>query len=214
MITNLTKQDLIDFEQDILECFENKQIRAPVHLDGNNENQLLTIFKDIRKQDWCCGTWRFHLQCLLKGVPREELKQKILDGHSISLCFKKYKIISSGIVGDICSIALGLALSTKTLQKDEHIFCFIGEMSSTTGIFHESWTYSVQFDLPITWIIADNDRSVCTPTSKVWNYYYHPLYSYPVRNGISWNLLEDKKIIYYQYTPKFVHAGGGNRINF
>ena len=200
MITDLTRQDLVDFENDILEEFEAGHIRSPVHLQGGNEDQLIEIFQDIRENDWVICDWRSHLQCLLKGWPAKELKQKILDNHSISLCSKKYKIISSAIVGDSTPLALGLAWAAKEQAKDEHVFMFSGEMSATTGIFWESWNYAVNFDLPITFIVADNDRSVCTKTSEVWNYKQHPIEG-------------KEKVIYYRYEPKFVHAGGGKRIN-
>lgn len=202
MITDLTKKDLENFEKDILECFENKEIRAPIHLAGGNERQLIEIFKKIRRQDWVCCTWRSHYECLLKGVSQQELKQAILDGYSISLCFKKYKIISSAIVGGICPIALGLAQASKKLKKNEQVYCFIGDMAANTGIFYECWQYSVVFNLPITWIIADNNKAVCTPTNKVWNYLKHPFSQ------------SKEKVIYYHYKPKYVHAGGGKRINF
>ena len=201
MITNLTVQDLKDFEEDILKEFENKKIRAPIHLSGGNELQLISIFQDIREQDWVCTTWRSHYECLLKSVPPQKLKQKILDGHSISLCFKDYNIISSAIVGGICPIALGIAKGIKEQGRDDKVYCFIGEMSAATGIFVECWRYSVWNDLPIEWVVADNGKSVCTTTSKVWNYVYHPA------------TLKDK-VKYYCYTHTFPHAGGGTRINF
>src|SRR3990167_5867146 len=99
MKTLLIKKELIEFENDIANTFNNKEIRAPIHLQDNNASQLIEIFKDINEEDWCCGTWRFHFENLLKGVSPEKLKQAILDGHSISLCFKEQKIITSAIVG-------------------------------------------------------------------------------------------------------------------
>ena len=209
MITNLTKSDLIDFEQDILKCFENKEIKAPVHLSGGNEDQLIEIFQDIREQDWVCTTWRSHYECLLKGVPPTLLKQKILDGHSISLCFKDYKIISSAIVGGVCSIALGLACAAKEQGKDEHVYCFIGDMSATTGIFWECLNYSIGHDLPISWIVADNGKSVCSPTLETWGFNRHPVLQY-IYNANENNI----RVFYYKYNHTFPHAGGFERINF
>ena len=201
MLTNLTKQDLIDFEEDILKCFENKEIRSPVHLEGGSEDQLIEIFQDIRKQDWVICDWRSHLKCLLKGVPPEELKKKILDNHSISLCFKKYKIISSAIVGDSAPLALGLAWAAKELQKDEKIFCFVGETSSMTGLFWESYRYGLWHNLPIEWLVADNGLSVCSKTADMWNYPKHPT-------------INCTHIKYYVYTNKYPHSGGLTRVSF
>ena len=40
-------KELIDFEEEIANAFNNKEIRAPIHLHGNNENQLIKIFDQL-----------------------------------------------------------------------------------------------------------------------------------------------------------------------
>ena len=45
----MNKKDLINFEEEIKKIYENGKIRAPIHLSGNNETQLIKIFKKIRK---------------------------------------------------------------------------------------------------------------------------------------------------------------------
>lgn len=204
MITNLTKQDLIDFEQNILEEFEAGNIRAPVHLNGGNIDQLLEIFDNITEKDYVCCTWKSHLECLLRGVPPEELKEKILNGHSISLCFKKYKVISSAIVGGVCPVGLGIAQAIKLKNGDEKVFVFIGDMSATTGLFFECLHYSIGHDLPVTWVIGDNGRSVCTPTLETWELTEHPVKKF----------LDSGKVIYYEYESTFPHQGGGKHVAF
>ena len=42
-----------------------------------------------------------------------ENKKEIIEGRSISLCFPKYRIYSSGIAGGNLPIALGMAISLK-----------------------------------------------------------------------------------------------------
>ena len=44
----------------------------------------------------------------------------------------------------------------------------MGEMTSETGIAHECIKYSRNLDLPIHFIIEDNEKSVCTDTRKTW----------------------------------------------
>ena len=53
------------------------------------------------------------LSLFIKGVPVNKLKKEIVKGKSISLCFPKYKIYSSAIVGGSLPIALGVAISLK-----------------------------------------------------------------------------------------------------
>ena len=42
-------------------------------------------------------------------------------------------------------------------------------MASETGTFFENYKYAVNHDLPITFVVEDNNKSVCTDTRKVWN---------------------------------------------
>ena len=46
----LKKNDLISFEEDIKKIYEAGKIKAPIHLSGNNEEQLIKIFKKIKKR--------------------------------------------------------------------------------------------------------------------------------------------------------------------
>ena len=48
----MNKQDLIDFEKRVKKVYEAGEIKAPIHLSGNNEAQLIKIFKKIDKNDW------------------------------------------------------------------------------------------------------------------------------------------------------------------
>ena len=85
----MKKNELINFEEEIADLFNKGKIRAPVHLYQGNENKIIEFFKRVKKNDWVFCSWRSHYQCLLKGVPKEEVKKEILSGRSISLCFPK-----------------------------------------------------------------------------------------------------------------------------
>ena len=198
----LTKEQLVDFETDIANCFNNAMIKAPVHLYDGNEEQMINIFKNVEHEDWIFCSWRSHYQCLLKGVPQEQLKQDILDGKSITLCYPEYNIYSSAIVTGNIPIATGVALDIKRKGGTNHVWCFVGDMTSETGTFFENWKYAVNHDLPITYVIENNGKSVCTETHKVWN--TDELYF----------AKETRKIIYYEYQTKYPHAGAGARIQF
>ena len=107
----MTPEELIAFETEIADIFNAGKIRAPVHLYFGNEKEMIGIFRDVKPEDWVFCSWRSHYQCLLKGVPREEVKAEILAGRSISLCFPKHRIVSSAIVTGVLPIAVGAAMS-------------------------------------------------------------------------------------------------------
>jgi|TARA_B100001964_G_scaffold150949_1_gene166131 pyruvate dehydrogenase E1 component alpha subunit len=203
MITNLTKNDLINFEKRIADTFNEARIKAPVHLYSNNEEQMVEVFKDINRHDWVFCSWRSHYQCLLKGVPENELFNKIYKGSSISLSFPEYKIFSSGIVGGSVPIAVGTALSIKLKGKQEKVHCFMGDMTSETGIAHECIKYSKNYNLPIRFIIEDNEVSVCTDTRKTWG-----------TDLLTYENVNDPMIVYYKYKNTYPHAGAGTRVQF
>src|SRR3989338_4592281 len=129
-MSEITKEDIKNFEEEIAGVFAQGVIRAPVHLRCGREDALIKIFKDhkIGDDDYIFGYWDSHELALLKGVPREELKQAILDGKSISLCFPKYNVLCSGIVGSLMGTAAGVAWAFKHQNKKGRAFIFCGEM--------------------------------------------------------------------------------------
>lgn len=162
----MTKEDLIQFEQEIKEEILAGNIRAPVHLSGGNENTLIEIFKEIHSDDWVLSTHRSHYHALLKGIPREWVKKEILEGRSITLNNSGFRFMSSAIVGGILPIGVGLALS------GQKVWCFVGDMAAETGIFHECVKYSLSVNLPIRFVVEDNGYSVDTPTKRIIHYSY------------------------------------------
>ena len=203
MITSLGTAELIAFEEKVADLFNRAKIKAPVHLYSGNEDHMIEAFSSIKEEDWVLCSWRSHFQCLLKGVPQEKVLSEILEGRSISLCFPEYKIFSSAIVGGILPISVGLALSIKLQKLPGMVHCFIGDMTSETGIAHESIKYSINHDLPIRFIIEDNDLSVCSETRKVWG-----------QDELTYENFSHPKIFHYKYKSKYPHAGAGVRVQF
>tara|TARA_R110000851_G_scaffold26881_2_gene75803 strand:+ start:1474 stop:2085 length:612 start_codon:yes stop_codon:yes gene_type:complete len=201
-----TAEELIEFENEIADCFNDAQIKAPVHLYNKNEEQIIKIFEkhNIGPDDWVMCSWRSHYQCLLKGVPKDVLKEAILKGRSISLCFKEYKVLSSGIVTGVVPIAVGIALDIKRKKAKGRVFCFMGDMTSETGVAHECIKYSRNHKLPIHFVVEDNGKSVCTDTRKTWN-----------TDVLTYEGVEDEYVTYYKYElDKYPHAGAGTRVQF
>ena len=199
----LLAKKLIAFETKIGNLFNEKKIRAPIHLYFGNENHIINIFKKIKKNDWVLCSWRSHYQCLLKGVPEKKLEKSILKGNSIALSFPEHKILSSAIVGGNLPISAGLALALKLKKSKNKVYCFIGDMTSETGIAHECIKFSQNFNLPIIFVIEDNDLSVCTETRLAWG-----------KKKITYENKKNKFIKYYKYKNKYPHAGSGKRIQF
>ncbi len=191
-----TVKALADFEDEIERIFATGAIKAPVHLAGGNEAQLIEIFKGIKRDDWILCSWRSHLHCLLRGVHPQEVKDAIIAGHSIALCFPSFRILSSALVGGICPIAVGLAWAIKKRGGREKVHAFIGDMTAMTGIYHECFHYCAGHDLPVHWVIEDNGKSVMTDTKEAWGHSF--LY----------------EVDRYEYKMSKPHVGIGKFVSF
>jgi pyruvate dehydrogenase E1 component alpha subunit len=200
----LNAADLIAFEDEIAARFNDRQIRAPIHLYSGCEEPIIEVFqRHVQPEDWVLCSWRSHYQCLLKGVPPEQVRAAILEGKSISLCFPEHRILSSAIVGGVLPIAVGIAMGIQAEGGTNKVVCFMGEMTSETGIAHECVKYSVHHKLPILFVVEDNEQSVCTPTRAAWN-----------MSTLTYEEERPANVLYYRYKSKWPHAGSGVRINF
>ena len=196
---NWSEQDLIDFENDIISHWESGEIRGPIHLSNGNEKELIKIFNKIGIEDWVFSTWRSHYHALLHGVEPSVLKQKILDGKSITIVDKDSKFYASAIVTGTLPIALGVAKALKLQNSPNKVWVFLGDMCFESGIFYEVHKYARNYDLPLYFVVEDNGVSTNTPTLDTWN-------------GIQREIPED--VIYYKYESKYPHYGTGKWVVF
>ena len=50
-MNNITKQGLIEFENEIIKLYKDCKLPFLFHLSGGNEDKLIEIFKDIKEGD-------------------------------------------------------------------------------------------------------------------------------------------------------------------
>ncbi len=199
----LTAKNLVAFTEKVAEAFLAKQIKAPVHLSGGNEEQLIDIFKHIKHEDWVFSTWRSSYHALLKGVPEDWVFNKILAGRSMYLINKEYNFYSSSIVGGTLPIAAGVAMGIKRIQfmhTHSTVWVFVGDMAARTGIYYEFLQYCLGHNLPVRIVIEDNGLSTNTPTELVW--------------GNSTESRQSRMTQRYRYQRKYPHVGVGQHVQF
>ena len=204
-----TKEELLVFEDDIRQHFLKGEIRYPVHFSQGNEDALIKVFKEnnIGLNDWVFASHRNHYSALLKGIPKEWLKEQILKGNSMHIMSKEYKFFSSSIVGGSLPIAVGTAMACKGMndliydgRDHERVFAFLGDMASTVGLFQECAMYSLLNNLPIKFIIEDNNMSTNSPTNECWGS-IKPIINLP-------------NVIYYSYIRTCEHINVGTFVEF
>ena len=195
----LTADDLIAFEKEVARRFENGEIRAPVHLSGGNETQIISIFENIKKTDWVFCTYRNHYAALLHGIPADWLMAQILAGKSMILSNVEHRFLTSAIVGGILPIAVGVAAAIQRQKGPETVWVFVGDMAATTGAFHEAVQYADGQELPIQFIVEDNGLSTDSPTLDCWGQVL---------------VSPSPRVRRYWYTRAWPHVNSGKWVNF
>jgi len=194
----ITPKKLIEFEDRVKEAFENAEVKGPIHLSKNNEKQLIELFQYIHEEDWVFSAWRNHYHALLHGVDEEKLFNGVCEGKSMGTNNINPNFYASSIVGGIIPMALGAALGLKRSNSSRRVWCFIGDMTMETGVFHEAYKYSQNLNLPLQFVVEDNNLSVHTPTDLAWN----------VRQDVP------DDVVYYKYENGYPHHGTGTWVNF
>ena len=108
---------------------------------------------------------------------------------------KNLKFFSSSILAGNSCIAAGVALALKKQGKPGKVWCFIGDGAEDEGHFYEAVRFCKGHDLPCTFIIEDNNRSVDTDKESR-------------RGKDAWEWPDN--VIKYDYTPIYPHASTGS----
>lgn len=197
MISNHNKQSLIAFESRVQQKWRNGELPSLLHLCGGNEDDLLNIFEDIRPQDWIFNSHRAHYHCLLKGMSEERLMEHIGNDRSMFVFDSELRIYQSAILGGCCGIAVGVGMAIKESGEDARVYCFLGDGAADNGRLWEAALYATGHQLPVTFIIENNNRQVDTLIDERRG---------PAHLGCR---IESPCIQEYWYHPTWPHAGDG-----
>lgn len=206
-MTNHTKESLIAFESRIKEHWEAGELPHLLHLCGGNEDQLIEIFKEVEPGDWVFSSHRNHYHALLSGMNPDRLEHLIRKGNSMFVFGSNddqrsnmpVNFLTSSILAGTCCIAAGVAHRIKNEWREAssrmpHVWCFLGDGAEDEGHFYEAVRFVDGHQLPCTFIIEDNDRSVDTNRAD--------------RRGHS-QMIWPECVQKYHYKPVYPHAGSG-----
>jgi TPP-dependent pyruvate/acetoin dehydrogenase alpha subunit len=191
----MNKQELIDFELRIKAVFEQGKLPYLIHLCGGNEDQLIEIFKGIKKGDWIFSGHRSHYHYLLAGGSPQKLEQMIREGRSMFVFDRGLNFYTSSVLAGTCAIAAGVAYRLKEEQSKAKVWCFLGDGAEDEGHFYEAVNYVSGSSLPCQFIIEDNNRSVDTTKAD------------RGKGRIEW----PSCVTRYEYLPTYPHGGVGSK---
>jgi Dehydrogenase E1 component/Transketolase, pyrimidine binding domain len=164
----MTKEELIAFEDRIKALYFDNKLPFLFHLSGGNENELINIFHRIAPDDYVLSNHRSHYHALLHGIEPDVLEDRILNGRSMFIYDREKNFFCSAIIGGTPAIAVGIAWALKQKGSEQHVWCFIGDGTEDSGHLFEAVRYAEGWDLPVTFIIECNDRSVEATNAERW----------------------------------------------
>ena len=192
----MTPDQLTSQEDQIRDLWNDGQLPFLTHLegslDGSYEQFVCDYFHErVKPTDWVCASHRCHFAYTLHGGT--DLVDQVKRGRSMFLYGPRF--INSAIVAGVAPIAVGLALSMQRKGEDGWVHCFGGDGCSEHGHWMESVVYAWQKDLPITFIITDNDSSCGVSKME--------------RRGSDREIQWPGNVTRFRYQKKYPHAGSG-----
>lgn len=185
MIDNLGKEQLIEdlkkmllirhFELRGESAYQHGFVGGFFHAYSGQEAIQTAAMRIFGPNNWYLGTYRTHALALLLGVSPDELMAELYGrmtgntkGRGGSMHFFAERMLGGfGIVGGHLSIGAGAAFSLKYLKKKGEIaICFLGEGAVAQGSFHETLNLASLWDLPVLFVIENNQWGMGTHVSR------------------------------------------------
>ena len=184
---NLSREILIEMQRRMLRIryFDERaakmvrhgQIPGAVHTSIGQEAQVVGATMALGPQDYMSGNHRSHGHPIGKGSPLGPLMAELV-GKSTGICkgkggslhladFSLGSLGESGIVGSSIPIALGAALSAKTLGNGRVALAFFGDGAANQGVLYESMNMAGIWKLPAIFLCENNHYALSTPAHTV-----------------------------------------------
>ena len=154
------------FEESVRELFTLGLIRGSTHVYIGEEAVAAGACSALGTDDYIVSTHRGHGHCLAKGGKLYPMMAELLGketgycrgkGGSMHIADPSIGILGAvGIVGSGLPLAVGAALSSKTLSDGRVTIAFFGDGASNQGTFHECLNLASVLKLPLVFICENN----------------------------------------------------------
>lgn len=165
-----------EFETKVSEMKNKNLVFGSVHCCDGEEAIAAGVCSALNADDYIVSNHRPHGHAIAKGVSIDRMMAELLGkatgtnggkGGSMHINDPAVGMINAtGIVASGLPVACGAAYAAK-FQKDGRIACvFFGDGSANEGIVHECLNLASVWDLPVLFVLEDNDLAVTTNTNK------------------------------------------------
>jgi pyruvate dehydrogenase E1 component alpha subunit len=168
------------FELRAAQMYQRAKIGGYCHLNLGEEPTVVGLMAALAQQDYLFTTYREHGYALARGLEPGPVMAELFGkstgvtrgrGGSMHLFDTKVRLLGGyGIVGGQIPPATGAALAL-TYRGDpgpdaEAVMCLLGDGTTNIGAFHESLNIAALWELPIVYVIINNQLGMGTPVDK------------------------------------------------
>ena len=162
-----------EFDTSVKELWKQNFIYGLAHSYVCAEAVAVGACSALRPSDFISSTHRGHGHTIAKGGDIKKMMAELM-GKADGYCHGKGGSMhiaavdegmlgATGIVGSGMPIAVGAALSAKTLKKDYVTVCFHGDGGTNQGIWHESINLAAIWNLPVIFLCENNQWAISLP---------------------------------------------------
>lgn len=151
-------------------------IPGELHLAAGHEAAAAGVCAHLRDEDTVTAPHRPHHVAIAKGVDLRRMTAEIL-GRETGLCKGKgghmhlfdpdVNFACSGIIAQGCPPAVGAAMAAQKRNEDSVAVAYLGEGAVDQGAFLESLNLAAVHDLPVVFVVEDNDWAISMPVERV-----------------------------------------------
>jgi pyruvate dehydrogenase E1 component alpha subunit len=151
-------------------------IPGELHLAAGQEASGAGVCQHLRDDDTVTAPHRPHHVAIAKGVDLKRMTAEIYGretglgkgkGGHMHLFDPDVNFACSGIIAEGVPPAAGAGLAAKKRNSDSVAVAFLGEGAIDQGAFLESLNFAAVHDLPVVFVIEDNDWAISMPKERV-----------------------------------------------
>ncbi|MFB6134303.1 MAG: thiamine pyrophosphate-dependent dehydrogenase E1 component subunit alpha [Halanaeroarchaeum sp.] len=164
------------FEEKTLAVYEDRGIPELPHLSIGQEAVGVGATYAMRDDDWLAPSLRTRAVMLMRLPLRDVVtgmygtQSSPTEGRTTQhhLGSSEHHILgTTGMIGSHLNVAAGAGLTAKQLDEDRVTAVFFGDGAATRGEFHTALNFSAVENLPVVFVLENNQWIEETPASKV-----------------------------------------------
>ncbi len=164
------------FEERCAELYQQGLIGGFLHLYIGQEATGVGAVAALGPEDHIITAYRDHGLALARGMDVNAVMAEMLGkrtgisggkGGSMHLADPELNMWGGyGIVGGHLPLAAGIALKLQYMEEDGVVVAFMGDGATNIGYFHEALNLSAVWNLPVVWLIENNQYGMGTAVER------------------------------------------------